>query len=204
LVIFGLVLTTFGYAQIEIGFTAFATDVAGVTPRIVGWALAANTLIIVATQLAVIKALHGRSRTAGLAAVGGVFALSWLVLGAAGAVDGRNAVLASLGVIGCATVVAIGETVLSPVMPALANALATDELRGRYNAMISLIWGISGVVGPITAGPLIGGGLGDVWVVLVVVGSLTASLIALSLRRLLTPEQDGRVVPEDALVAAVR
>jgi MFS family permease len=193
-VAFGLVLTTFGYAQIEVGFTAFATDVAGVTPRIVGWALAANTLMIVLSQLYVIRVLDGRSRTRSLAAVGGIFAVSWLILGAAGLVDGRNALLASLGVIACATVFAVGETLLSPVMPALTNALASDALRGRYNAMTSMIWGISGIVGPITAGPLIGGGLGEAWVVLVVCGSLVASALALSLRRQLTPAQDGRAV----------
>jgi MFS family permease len=191
-IIFGLVLTTCGYAQIEVGFTAFATEVGGVTPRIVGWALAANTLMIVSTQMYVIRKIEGRSRTMSLAAVGGVFAVSWLILGAAGVVDGGNAMLASLCVIACATVFAAGETLLSPVMPALTNALATDELRGRYNAMTSIIWGISGVVGPISAGPLIGGGLGTVWVVTVVAGSLLASALAFSVRRLLTPAQDGR------------
>ena len=55
--------------------------------------------------------------------------------------------VAALGVIGCAVVFAVGETLLSPVMPALTNALATDELRGRYNAMTSILWGISGIVG---------------------------------------------------------
>jgi len=191
-IIFGLVLTTCGYAQIEVGFTAFATEVAEVTPRIVGWALAANTLMIVSIQLYVIRAMESRSRTGGLAAVGGIFALSWLILGAAGLIGGGSALLASVGVIACAAVFAVGETFLSPIMPALTNALATDALRGRYNAMTSITWGISGVVGPISAGPLIGGGLGSVWVVLVVAGSGVASMIALSLRRLLSPAQDGR------------
>jgi hypothetical protein len=198
LLIFGLVLTTCGYAQIEVGFTAFATEVAGVEPRIVGWALAANTLTIVAAQMRVIRVLDGRSRTRSLAAVGCVFAVSWLILGAAGLVDGRHALLASLGVIACAAVFAVGETLLSPVMPALTNALASDALRGRYNAMSSMIWGVSAVAGPITAGPLIGGGLGVVWVVLVVAGSLVASALALSLRPLLSAAQDGRAAAPGA------
>jgi MFS family permease len=123
------------------------------------------------------------------------------VLGGAGLVDGAQALMAALGVIACASIFALGETLLSPVMPALTNALATDELRGRYNAMGSMIWGVSGVVGPVTAGPLIGSGLGGAWVALVVGGSLIASLIALSLRRLLTPVQDGRAVALDTVVA---
>ncbi|MFC4019708.1 MFS transporter [Micromonospora sp. GCM10011542] len=192
LVIFGLVLTTCGYAQIEVGFAAYAVRVAEVSPRVVAWALAGNTAMIVLAQLLVIRRMDGRSRTGALAVVGAVFAAAWLVLGAAGLVGPGNALLAAVGVVACSAIFGFGETMLSPVMPALTNALATDELRGRYNAMSSMIFGISGVVGPVTAGPLIGAAHGRVWVAVVVGGCLIASLIALSLRRLLSPAQDGR------------
>jgi MFS family permease len=192
LVVFAMVLTSFGYAQIEVGFPAFATVAAGVSPRVIGWALAANAFTIVLAQLFVLRWLEGHSRARALAVVGAVFAASWLVLGGAGLVSDANAVLAAVGVVACAWIFSMGETLLSPVMPALTNALARDELRGRYNATSSMIWGVSGIVGPVTAGPLIGGGLADVWVVLVVGGCLVASLVALSLRPLLTPDQDGR------------
>ncbi|RAO05579.1 Quinolone resistance protein NorA [Micromonospora saelicesensis] len=191
LVIFGLILTTCGYAQVEVGFAAYAVRVAEVNPRVVAWALAANTVMIVLAQLLVIRRIEGRSRTRALAVVGAVFAAAWLVLGAAGLVSAENAVLAALCVVLCSAIFGFGETMLSPVMPALTNALATDELRGRYNAMSSMIFGISGVIGPVTAGPLIGAANGMVWVATVVGGCLVASLVALSLRRLLTTEQDG-------------
>jgi len=193
LILFGLTLTTCGYAQIEVGFTAFATRIAHVSPRVIGWALAGNTLMIVGSQLFVLRALRHRSRTHALAAVGIIFAGSWLVL-ALGGFAGQHgrALVAALGVIGCAVVFAVGETLLSPVMPALTNALATDELRGRYNAMTSILWGISGIVGPITAGPLIGAGRAGLWVGFVVAGCLVATTLAVRLHRRLTPEQDGR------------
>jgi MFS family permease len=199
LIIFGLTLTTCGYAQIEVGFTAFSTHIAHVSPRVIGWALAGNTLMIVGSQLFVLRFLHHRSRTYALAGVGVIFAASWLVL-AVGGLAGRHGqvVLAAAGVIGCAVVFAVGETLLSPVMPALTNALATDELRGRYNAMTSIIWGISGIVGPITAGPLIGAGRAGLWVAVVVAGCLLASALAVRLRGRLTPGQDGRTATEDA------
>ncbi|MER7439214.1 MFS transporter [Micromonospora avicenniae] len=206
LVVFGLILTTCGYAQIEVGFTAYAVRVVEVSPRVVAWALAANTVMIVLAQLVVIRRLEGRSRTGALAAVGAVFATAWLVLGAAGLVGTGNALVAALGVVACSAIFGFGETMLSPVMPALTNALATDELRGRYNAMSSMIFGISGVIGPVTAGPLIGAADGKVWVVAVVGGCLLASVVALSLRRLLAPAEDGRardaVIPEPAPVSA--
>ncbi|MEV4481270.1 MFS transporter [Micromonospora coxensis] len=202
LVIFGLVLTTCGYAQIEVGFTAYAVRVVEVTPRIVAWALAGNTVMIVLSQLLVIRRMEGRSRTGALAVVGAVFATAWLILGAAGLVGTGNAVVAALGVVACAAVFGFGETMLSPVMPALTNALATDELRGRYNAMSSMIFGISGVIGPVTAGPLIGAADGKVWVAVVVGGCLAASVIALSLRPLLSAVQDGRTTAADAPATA--
>ncbi|NES16490.1 MULTISPECIES: MFS transporter [Micromonospora] len=195
LVLFGLVLTTCGYAQIEVGFTAYSVRVVEVTPRVVAWALACNTVMIVLSQLLVIRRMEGRSRTGALAAVGGVFATAWLVLGAAGVIGTGNALLAALGVVACSAIFGFGETMLSPVMPALTNALATDELRGRYNAMSSMIFGISGIIGPVTAGPLLGAAHGKVWVAFVVGGCLIASVLALSLRRLLTPAQDGRATP---------
>jgi MFS family permease len=204
LILFGLVLTTCGYAQIEIGFTAFATHVAMVQPRVIGWALAGNTLMIVGAQLFVLRWLQHRSRTRALAVVGVIFAVSWVVLAGGGYAGGHGQVLfAALGVIGCAVVFAVGETLLSPVMPALTNALATDELRGRYNATAGIIFGISGIVGPITAGPLIGAGRPGIWVVMVVAGCLLASLLALRLHARLTPAQDGRE-PVDEVAASVR
>jgi len=97
----------------------------------------------------------------------------------------------------CSVVFACGETLMSPIMPAVTNALATNELRGRYNAVSSSTWGITAIIGPLTAAPLIGHGLATIWLILVVVGGLAASAVALSLHRLLTPKQDGRDLDTD-------
>jgi MFS family permease len=202
LLAFSIVMTISGYAQIEVGFTAFAIDVAHVKERVVALAFTANTLVIVLAQLVVVRLIQGRSRTRVLAAVGVIMGSSWLILGVAGVVDGRNAVISSIAVISCAAVFATGETLIAPVNPTLINALATDELRGRFNALGSMVWSISGIVGPVTAAPLIAGGHSGIWVALIVGGCLTASLLALSLRRLITPEQDGRVIAAAEPVAS--
>lgn len=124
--------------------------------------------------------------------------MAWSILAVTGLVDG-GFVLAAAGVVACMVVFSMGETLHSPVMPALTNALAKPELRGRYNAVGSMTWGISGVVGPLTAGPLIGAGLAVVWAALTVGGCLVATGLALGLRRHLTPEQDGRAVTQPIL-----
>ncbi|HEV7708571.1 MAG TPA: MFS transporter [Asanoa sp.] len=195
LLAFSVVLTISGYAQIEVGFTAFSIDVAHVGPRTVAYAFTANTLVIVLAQLFVVRLIQGRSRTRLLSLVGVIMAASWLVLGVAGAVDGRNLAISAVAVIACAAVFAFGETLLSPISPTLLNALATDELRGRFNALGSMVWGISGIVGPITAAPLIGGGHSTIWLALTVAGCLTAALLSASLRKVITPDQDGRAAP---------
>ena len=195
LLVFVLFLSTCGYAQIEVGFAAFAVRVSDVTPRVVAWALAANTVMIVAAQLLVVKRLEGRSRTGALMLVGGVFAVSWLILGVGGLVHEAAPPVAIVSVILCATVFAAGETLLQPVLPAITNTLATDELRARYNAAVTMLFGISSVIGPVTAGPLIGAGRGALWVAAMVVGCLLASVLALSLRGLLTDAEDGRAMP---------
>src|SRR5258705_178835 len=81
---------------------------------------------------------------------------------------------------------------MSPGLPALVNALAPDELRGRDNAGGPLAWGLRGVVGALTAGPPTGSGHAAVWVLAIIVGSLFATVLALRLHGVLTPAQDGR------------
>ncbi|SNT64246.1 Major Facilitator Superfamily protein [Asanoa hainanensis] len=196
LLLFSIVLTISGYAQIEVGFTAFSIDVAHVSPQVVAYAFTANTLVIVLAQLFVVRLIQGRSRTRLLSVVGAIMAGSWLILAVAGTANARNTALAIVAVIACAAVFAFGETLLSPISPTLLNSLATDELRGRFNALGSMVWGISGIVGPITAAPLIGGGHSSIWLGLTVAGCLTAAALALSLRNVVTAEQDGRVPPE--------
>ena len=60
---FAIVLTISGYAQIEVGFTAFSINVAHVSTQIVGYAFTMNTVVIVVAQLFMIKLIQGRSRT---------------------------------------------------------------------------------------------------------------------------------------------
>lgn len=188
----GVLLTSVAYAQLEFGFPLFSVDVLHVSTRVVGWAFAANSLTIVATQLLVLRHIHGRSRSRMLMLTGLMMALAWLVL-AAGTWASGGSGGAVLAVIACAVIFALGELVFSPVMPALTNVLASDEARGRYNALASMVFGVTSVVGPITSAPLIGHGLGGAWLALVILGALGAAGVAGTLRTKLSASQDGRM-----------
>ncbi|MGZ4438497.1 MAG: MFS transporter [Nocardioides sp.] len=183
-----VVTITFGYAQFQAGFSAYVVGVAGIDARWLGWAFGANTAAIVVGQLVTLRLVKGRSRTRMLALAAAIWALSWAVIVSSDVVSGTAAValvIVGLGVFG------IGETLWAPIAPAIVNDLATEELRGRYNALQGMTWTVAMIVGPALSGLLIGNGLVGVWVGLTVGGSALASLLFLRLRRHLTPVQDG-------------
>ena len=121
-----------GYSALDGGVPAFARVVGSVSPQAVALLFAVNTAVIVGGQLAVLRLL----RDAGGAAP------RWRGPRWSGRRPGRccspcpscrpagrvAAVLAYGGVFG------LGETLMAPVLGPLVNALATDRLRGRYNA----------------------------------------------------------------------
>ncbi|WP_370249140.1 MFS transporter [Nocardioides sp.] len=168
-----------GYSQLNTGMPAFARALGEVSTRGLGFAFAANTLVIVVLQLLVLRRIDGLRRTRVIAVMAVVWSGSWLLLGAAALVPGT--VAATLFVAGCASVFALGETMLQPTIPALVNDLAPDHLRGRYNAVSSAAFSLPGVVAPATAGFLIDHDLGAVYIGVLVVGALLIAVLAVGL-----------------------
>jgi len=165
-----------GYAQLNTGLPAFARAVGEVSTRGLGFAFAANTAVIVVLQLFVLQRIEGRRRTRVIAAMGVVWTGAWLLMGAAGLVPGTLG--ATLLVAACASVFALGETLLQPTIPALVNDLAPDHLRGRYNALSSAAFNGAAILAPPVTGFLVGSGLGGVYVGLLVAGSLALAAYA--------------------------
>jgi MFS family permease len=178
-----------GYGVIEAGWAGYARTVADASTRTIGLAFAANTLMIVLFQLAALRFIEGRRRTSMLALLAGVWAVAWLMLGAAGLVPGSVVsmvlLIASLGVFG------LGETLLSPIVPAITNDLATDELRGRYNAVGSWAFQVAGVSAPAIAGLMLDRGLAGAFIGLLVGGCVLFATVALRLARHLPPAANG-------------
>lgn len=194
-----LLLVTFfasfvGYAQLEAGWTAFARFVAGISTRDIGLTFAVNTLVIVVLQLPVLQRIQGHRRTRMLIVMTAVWATAWVLVGVAGLVGGALAVVllvASGGIFG------VGETLNSPVAPSLVNDLASDQLRGRYNAANSLAFQVAAVLGPVTAGLLIGHGWDAEYIVMLLLGCLVLVGLLLRLERRISPAANG-IVPAGA------
>ena len=190
LVALGLVLMTCGYGSLEVGLPTIITVVNGLDVSWVAIAFAVNTATIVLVQMVTLRIISGRSRSRLLAVVAMLWAISWLVLGLSGAL---SPVLTIVAICVSTAVFGLGETLSAPIIPSLVNDLAPAHLRGRYNAVQSLSWGISGALGPAIAGLMLGAGLTVAWLGLVVSGLVLAAVLALRMRSRLTPALDGRL-----------
>lgn len=179
-----LALGVFGYAQLNGPWAAFATLIAHATPRIVGFAFAANTAAIVVSQLAVVR-LTQRWRRSRLLALTAVFwAVAWVATGLA-ALPALRGLPADVMLVLSLAVFGLGETFLSPVNGAMPNVLAPPHLRARYNALASMTWPIGELIGPPLAGLLLGGPAPASWVLLITVGTALTAAGGLALARLL-------------------
>lgn len=184
-----------GYGQLNTGMPAYARAISEVSTRGLGFAFAANTLVIVLFQLAVLKRIEGRRRTRVLVLMSVIWAVAWLLLGASGLVPGTLG--ATILVAACASVFAIGETLLQPALPAIVNDLAPDELRGRYNALQSGTFQLAAIMAPIAAGLFIDRGLGS-WFIATLLGGLAiVAWLSLVLERQLPPAVNGVRLDED-------
>ena len=195
-----LLMSIAGYGQIHAGFPGFVSDVAGVSTRVIGFAFAANTAVIVVAQLLVEKRLQGRRRSRALAGVALLWALSWLVIGSSAVTNG--AVSAGAVILGLA-LFGLGETLWAPTGSTLVNDIAPPRLRGRYNAASALSWQLSSVIGPVLAGVLLGARLPRVFIGLLASVLLVVAVLSIRLERHLSPAQNGTPVGDPLIEEAL-
>ncbi len=79
LCVLGFVLFFACYGQFESGLSAYGVEAAGISTSALGTALAANTLMIVVAQFAVLRFVERRRRSRVIAAVGLIWAVAWAV-----------------------------------------------------------------------------------------------------------------------------
>jgi MFS family permease len=183
-----------GYAQLNAGTQAFAREVGRVSTQGLGFAYACNTLVIVLLQLVVLRRIEGRRRTRVIMVMSLIWSVAWVLLGASGLLPGTLG--ATLLLAACASIFALGETLMQPTIPALVNDLAPDHLRGRYNAVSAGAFSLAAIIAPVIAGWLIGHGAGGLYIVQLVVGCAAVVWVASRLEVTLPPGVNGVPVPQ--------
>jgi MFS family permease len=189
LLVVGFVSAFVGYGQVEGGWTAYANVIARVSARTIGYAFAVNTAVIVLLQLVVLRWIAGRRRTRMLMLQAALWAASWTMLGTAGLAPATP--FAAALCVSAFGVFAVGETLMSPIGPALVNDVAPERLRGRYNAASGIPFNVAAIIAPAVAGGLLGAGRGDAFIAMVVAGCGVLALAILRLERVLPARANG-------------
>jgi MFS family permease len=188
-----------GYAQLNAGMPAYARAISDISTRGLGLAFAANTLVIVLLQLLVLQRIEGRRRTRVIVLMALFWAASWALLGASGLLPGTWS--ATFFVAACASVFAVGETLLQPTMPAIVNDLAPDHLRGRYNALTSGCFQAASILGPIVAGFMIGHGLHLEYLMVLILGCGLVAWLPVARQEGRLDERSNGLFPRPAALA---
>ncbi|MEG3632051.1 MFS transporter [Streptomyces poriticola] len=188
LCVLGFVLFFACYGQFESGLSAYGVEAAGISTSALGTALAANTLVIVIAQFAVLRFVERRKRTRVIAAVGLIWAVAWAVAGYAGLGHGSQA-MATAAFISTYALFGLGEAMLSPTVAPLVADLAPTGMAGQYNSAFALVKQLALAVGPAVGGPL-GASLHAPYIVIFVLFSLGISVLAVRLGRQLTDVQN--------------
>ena len=178
-----------GYAALNAGLVGYATVVVHVQPYVIAWAFAVNTALIVIVQPLALRIVGHMRRTAALSVCALFFASAWAVLAVSGQFPGSD--VGKVLVVAMFAVFALGEVLLAPVGAPIVTMMARPALQGRYNATASSIYTVTNVIGPAVAGTMLGAGLGDVYLG-ILVGCCAAAIVGFQwMRRSLSPEIDN-------------
>ncbi|MER6538902.1 MFS transporter [Streptomyces sp. 900105755] len=186
--VLGFVLFFACYGQFESGLSAYGVEAAGISTSALGTALAANTLMIVVAQFAVLRFVERRRRSRVIAGVGLIWAVAWVAAAYAGLGHGSQE-MATAAFVSTYALFGLGEAMLSPTVAPLVADLAPEGMAGQYNSAFALVKQLALAVGPAVGGPL-GASLPAPYVVTFLLFSLGISVLAIRLGKRLTDVQD--------------
>lgn len=141
------VLIGASYSQIETSLAIFMTGYRGMSPQAYASLIALNGLLVVVLQLPITHLANRR-------AVHLVLAVSSLLYGIGFAGFGLLPTWA--GLVASMVVVTVAEMMNAPSYTKFVADISPPSLRGRYMAASGLPWGVSGVIGPMGGGLLMG------------------------------------------------
>jgi MFS family permease len=200
-------IVTVSFGQSDASFPGYATRPGGIDPRDLSLAFAANTITVVGAQLFVLRGLAGHRRTTGAALAAAAWATSWILVIVGGRLGGGA--LAVVTFAAAMVVFAVGESLLSPTLPAIINDLAPPGAAGRYNGLGTLAFTTGFLLGPVGGSAALGAGWGPGLFAVLAGACAVAGAGAIGLGRRLpasanqiTPPSDAAAPPAEAAAPA--
>jgi len=158
----------------------YAKGEAGVTEREIGLLFLLNTVFIVVFQVPIARLQEGRRRMRAFAAMGALFAASWLLVLDAGVGAGPGA--ATLLLAAAFVVFGAAECLYDAVQGPLVADLAPAGRIGRYMAVSGFSWQLGFIAGPALGGFVLGARPSLLWP-LAAATCLAAGVYSLALER---------------------
>lgn len=175
------VIVTISFGQAQSSFAGYATRPGGIDTHGLSLAFAANMLTVVGAQLFVLRRLAGHRRTTGAALAAAAWAATWAVVIVGGHLGGGAAAEVAFGA--AMVIFALGESLLSPTLPAIINDLAPPGAAGRYNGLGALAFTTGFLVGPAVGGAALGAGWGTGLFAVMILACVLAATAAVRLGR---------------------
>jgi MFS family permease len=175
----GLIIV-FGFSQFIVAFPLVLSGPHGISTAVVAVAVVANTLTVAFGAIPIANLTRRLGRPVLVVAGSSLFSASWvflLVFVHLGTGGGRFGVA-----IGSSVVSGLAETLLAPSLGPLVNDLAPDALRGRYNAVDTMVLSVGTLVGPVLTGLLLSGAGETGLLIVLISGCGAAALFAGSSR----------------------
>ena len=178
-------VVTVSFGQFQSSFAGYATRPGGIGTHGLSVAFAANMLTVACGQLFVLRWLGGHRRTTGAALAAAAWAATWAVVIIGGHLGGGAA--AEIAFAAAMVIFALGESLLSPTLPAIINDLAPPGAAGRYNGLGVLAFTTGFLLGPASGGLALGAGWGTGLFAVMLLACALAAVAALRLGHHLPP-----------------
>lgn len=190
LLVIAFVITLACWGQYTSGLPAYALTTLHVSPRILGLSIAVSELLVASlTSIVVVRTRHVAGPVL-LAVAGMVWAACWVVF----ALPLFTGLDAGAAVFGGLVVLALGDTLMAPVLSPLAVTLAGEAASGRAMAAVSALSTSATALGPILATVLLGLELPRAFVLAQIGICLLAVILALRLRATLPADAAAPVL----------
>ncbi|MFJ9693780.1 MFS transporter [Kitasatospora sp. NPDC101183] len=175
------------YGQFRSGLPGYLTGHGAIGPEGLSGAFALNIVVAVLAQVLLGEKVQLLRRSTVVALSGACWAVAWALVAVAGLGHGGGALAAAMAGV---ALLSVGEALVFPVLTALLNDLATDAVRGRVNALLSVAVSTGSVAGPALAGATLPWARGLPLMAVLVAACLAVAVVSVRLRATLRPALD--------------
>jgi MFS family permease len=147
-----LLITLACYAQYDSGLPAYLLSATSVSPAQLGGAVAVNAVLVAVLTAPVVALTRSHRSTSLLMTCAALWVVCWLVFALPLVVAHHDVLFMFVGF----AAMSFGETMMAPILSALAAALAPVGAVGRTMAAVTGASTIATAIGPVFAGALIG------------------------------------------------